>query len=138
MPRVNHKQTAGRFAVVGVANTLLDFGVLFTLTSLGVNKLVANVISTTIAFIFSFFANKKFTFKSTSKNLVREMILFVIVTLFGLWGLQTGVIWATTPLLTSVIGSESLGLLGAKLVATAVSMVWNYLLYSKLVFRSPA
>ena len=112
-PCVNHKRTAGRFAVVGVANTLLDFGVLFTLTSLGVNKLVANVISTTIAFIFSFFANKKFTFKSTSKNLVREMILFVIVTLFGLWGLQTGVIWATTPLLTSVTGSESLGLLGA-------------------------
>ena len=135
---MNHKQTAGRFAIVGVANTLLDFGVLFTLTSLGVNKLVANVISTTIAFIFSFFANKKFTFKSTSKSLVREMILFVIVTLFGLWGLQTGVIWATTPLLTSVTGSESLGLLGAKLVATAVSMVWNYLLYSKLVFRSHA
>lgn len=135
---MNHKQTAGRFAIVGVANTLLDFGVLFTLTSLGVNKLVANVISTTIAFIFSFFANKKFTFKSTSKGLVREMILFVIVTLSGLWGLQTGVIWATTPLFTSVTGSESIGLFGAKMVATVVSMVWNYLLYSKLVFRSHA
>jgi putative flippase GtrA len=54
-----------RFALVGGINTAIDFGILFLLTSFGLNKFVANFISTSVAFIFSFFANRSFTFKST-------------------------------------------------------------------------
>ena len=65
-----------RFALVGGFNTALDFGILFGLTALGVDKIVANYASTSISFIFSFFANKTFTFKAKSGNAKREYRLY--------------------------------------------------------------
>ncbi len=133
-PTIKNSQTLGRFIVVGGANTAIDFGVLFLLKMLGVPVLGANIISTTVAFIFSFFANKKYTFKTTDTDIKREMSLFVAVTLSGLWILQSIVIHITTPLFGTILNDENLSLFAAKLLATAVSMTWNYILYSKLVF----
>jgi putative flippase GtrA len=124
-----------RYAVVGFVNTAIDFGLLFLLKSLGFPVELANVCSTGAAFIFSFFANKKITFKTTDTNVVREMVLFVVVTLFGLWVLQTIVINVTMPLAKQIVDNQNIALLIAKLIATAVSLVWNYILYSKLVFK---
>lgn len=126
-----------RFGLIGGINTALDFGLLFLFAGFfGVPKLLANIFSTSIAFIFSFFANKKFTFKSTSKNIVREMVLFTIVTLFGLWVLQGTVLYLVVPILSNLGLNENMSLLAAKLVATVVSLVWNYLLYSRVVFKN--
>ena len=91
--------------------------------------------STGLAFIFSFFANKKYTFKTTDTNVIREMLLFVIVTLTGLWGLQTLIITLTHNPLTQLMGNTDVALLVAKLLATVASLTWNYLFYSKLVFK---
>lgn len=124
-----------RFGLIGVINTALDFGLLFILKSIGLMATTANIFSTSIAFVFSFFANKKYTFRSSGTNIVREMILFVAVTLFGLWVLQTGVIWLVLPHLSKLLRSSEMGLLVTKLIATAVSMTWNYILYDKLVFK---
>lgn len=132
---IKSKQTLTRFIVVGLINTALDFGILLVLTHFGLDKLVANVISSTIAFVFSFFANKKYTFQTTDTNVAREMLLFVIVTLTGLWVLQTFVIWLTTPLAVTILHNTSVALVASKLIATVVSMTWNYVLYSKLVFK---
>lgn len=132
---MKNKAQISRFAVVGLANTVIDFGLLFLLTFLGLPKIAANTISTGLAFVFSFFANKKYTFKSTSKNIKYEMVSFVIVTLFGLWVLQNGTIWLITPLIKSFITNEQISLFAAKLFATAVSLIWNYYLYERIVFR---
>ena len=132
---IKNSRTLGRFVIVGGLNTALDFGILIGLTMLGLDKIVANIISSTTAFIFSFFANKKYTFKTTDTNVAREMVLFVIVTLFGLWVLQTLVIWLTTPMAVAIFHDTSYALIASKLLATVVSMTWNYLLYSKLVFK---
>ena len=80
-------ETKLRFGIIGGINTALDFGLLFVFSSLfGIPRGFANMLSTSISFIFSFFANKRYTFKSSSKeNVVREMVLFTVVTLFGLW-----------------------------------------------------
>lgn len=125
----------GRFAIVGTINTAIDFGLLFLLTFLGLPKIAANTVSTGSAFVFSFFANKKYTFKSTNKNIKYEIISFIIITLFGLWVLQNGIIWLITPLIKNIISQEQLALFAAKLLATAVSLVWNYCLYDKVVFK---
>lgn len=124
-----------RYAVVGFVNTAIDFGLLFLLKFLGFPVELANICSTGTAFVFSFFANKKITFKTTDTNVVREMILFVVVTLFGLWVLQTIVINVTMPVAKQIVGDQNIALLIAKLIATGVSLVWNYILYSRVVFK---
>ena len=126
-----------RYGIVGFINTAIDFGLLFTLKSLGFPVELANVCSTGTAFVVSFFMNKKYAFKTTDTNVVREMILFVIVTLFGLWVLQSIVINLTLPFTTQVLHNPNLALLASKLMATGVSLVWNYLMYSRVVFVQP-
>lgn len=132
---MKNKAQLARFGAVGVFNTALDFGLLFILKVIGLPVELANIGSTSIAFVFSFFANKKYTFKTSGTNVVREMVLFVIITLFGLWVLQTLVITLTLPWLTDLTGQSNLALLIAKLLATVVSMTWNYVLYTLVVFK---
>lgn len=127
-----------RFTIVGSINTVIDFSILFTLTTLfNVPKELANFISTFVAFLFSFFANKKYTFKSTSKNLKRQFLLFTAVTLFGLWVIQTIIITAITPVFTNLGVNKPAALLISKLIATVASLIWNYTLYSRVVFKKP-
>lgn len=123
-----------RFALVGGFNTALDFGLLFLFVNLGFDKIIANYISTSIAFVFSFFANKTFTFRATG-DARREFITFVTITLFGLWVLQPIVITGVTALAAPLDISESAILIGAKLIATIISLIWNYIMYSRVVFR---
>lgn len=134
---MQNKQQKLRFLAVGGFNTLLDFGLLFTLKSLGLPVITANIISTTTAFCFSFFANKKYTFKTTDTDVKREIILFVAVTLFGLWVLQTIVIKLVTIILSPYHLPPDAVLFIAKIIATAVTLVWNYVMYSRVVFKHP-
>jgi putative flippase GtrA len=124
-----------RFGIVGIANTALDFVVLFLLVGLGLDKIPANYISTSIAFVFSFFVNKKFTFKSTSGNVKKQFILFIVITIIGLWVIQPLVITGASWLLTPTGWASPAILFAAKIVATVASLVWNYLFYSRLVFK---
>lgn len=124
-----------RFTLVGSFNTLLDFGILFLLVSFGVDKIVGNFFSTSIAFIFSFFANKSFTFQSKGGNIKRQFILFLIITFFGLWVLQPIVIMIVSSSISSLHLNPSAVLLISKFGATLVSLVWNYILYSRFVFK---
>ena len=128
-------ETKLRFLLVGGTNTLIDFALLFILTALGVNKIVANIISTGIAFIFSFFANRQFTFKDSNKNVKRQFLYFTVITLFGLWIIQPLVILFVTNILSSTSLNDQLTLFIGKVIATVVSLIWNYLFYSKLIFK---
>ena len=125
-----------KFIVVGGINTLIDFILLFFFTGIGMNKLIANYFSTGIALLFSFIANKKFTFKNTTGDAKRQFVLFLGVTIVGLWVLQPLILWISTSALEDYISNESINLFIAKVIATCVSLVWNYLLYSRLVFKN--
>lgn len=124
-----------RFIIVGGANTALDFLVLFLLVSTGMDKIIANYFSTSVALVFSFFANKSFTFKNTDKNAKKQFLVFLGVTLAGLWILQPIIIWISAAALEPYITNESSLLFIAKMIATIGSLIWNYLLYSRLVFK---
>lgn len=128
-----------KFAIIGGFNTLLDFIILFGLTAIGFNSIIANIFSTGITFVSSFILNKQVTFKSqkrTKRELIREMILFTIVTLFGLWVIQSVVIYLASGLLGNFISQENIVLFLAKVIATGFSLVWNFVLYKKVVFTS--
>lgn len=124
-----------RFLLVGILNTVVDFGILFFLTSVGVPKEIANIFSTTAAFITSYTFNKSFTFKAGRALVKRELAMFIVVTLMGIWVVQTSIMAITYPIVHPLIDNENLSLLAAKICAIGAGMVWNYLLYSRLVFK---
>lgn len=126
-----------RFLVVGGTNTIIDFGLMNILSKIfGLPLIAANTISMTVALIFSFFANKKYTFKSSDKTRVkREMMLFLAFTLFGLYVIQNSVIWLFSQYI-------HIGFLNdfwfdnlAKVVGTIPSLIWNYVTYDRFVFK---
>ena len=126
------------FSIIGGVNTTLDFIILFVLTSFGIKIFIANIFSTGITFIISFLMNKKITFKSVSSNkkeLIREMLLFIIVTLFGLWVIQNIVISISIPIFENLLKNKRISLLLSKLIATIFSLIWNFILYKKVVFK---
>lgn len=126
------------FSIIGGINTALDFIILFVLTSFGIKIFIANIFSTGITFIISFLMNKKITFKSVSSNkkeLIREMLLFIIVTLFGLWVIQNIVISISIPIFENLLKNKQISLLLSKLIATIFSLIWNFILYKKVVFK---
>ncbi|HEY2004683.1 MAG TPA: GtrA family protein, partial [Candidatus Saccharimonadia bacterium] len=70
--------------MIGAFNTLLDFAIYNVLSGEFAFSLVkANIISTTTAMIFSFFANKHVVFKKADGSAWRQAIVFWVVTAFG-------------------------------------------------------
>ena len=79
-----------RYLIVGVITmiiTLLTFSIL-TLTILDSNNSyelqIANIVSWILAVLFSYIANRKYVFKSKSKNVTKEMFKFFASRLFSL------------------------------------------------------
>ena len=133
----NKRRTKVRFAAVGVLNTCVDIGLYALLLPLLSSILLSNTLSTTAGLLTSYTLNRKFTFNSRG-NKKREIILFLAVTLTGLWILQPLVIFVSTKLLEHTVSefySYSLvSILLPKLFATSVTLIWNYLLYKKYIF----
>ncbi|HUC96042.1 MAG TPA: GtrA family protein [Candidatus Saccharimonadales bacterium] len=135
-----------RFVLVGIAATVIDWGILFTLVAFGSPTLPSNYVSTSFAMVFSFFTNKSFTFKA-SKMSRKHVVYFIIITVFGLWVIQPIIIagvdkvlgaWFTDSQLIKWVGTwiktKDIVLLIEKGLATAASLIWNYLMYRKYVF----
>lgn len=135
LPTRTLKSEKVRFGLVGVVNTSVDFIILFVLARLvGVPTIAANMISTISAVGVSYLLNKKTVFKSDDQQGARMIAVFVIVTLTGLWGLQSIIIIFITTVLSG-IGNAEIVLLIAKIIATLASLVWNYVWYSRVIFR---
>ena len=142
---------AGKFGLVGLSSTIIDFALLNVgHTVLGLSLIEANLISTTVAMIFSFSLNRKYVFGAHDGDVWRQGVMFVLVTAFGLYIIQNLIIHALSVtwlgpvhLAIGVVGFIGLGRIlsnnviitnSTKLVATAFSLVWNYIFYKKVVF----
>lgn len=139
-----------KFGAVGIINTLIDFVVLDVLhLKFGMALIAANIVSTTVAMAFSFVANRTVVFKHHTDKVARQLVLFWAVTAFGLYVLQSGILWAFDHPLHSVLDASvrlvhDAGFHGlsarfirtntAKLVADLITLVWNYVLYKEVVF----
>lgn len=142
----------GKFSLIGIINTLIDFVIYnIGISVFGLAVIAANLVSTTVAMSFSFVANKNFVFGSKQKQVLRQALLFLIITAFGLYALQNGVIYILKyswhwPLdlaydIVKAVGLQSISQEfvvnnGAKIIGTVFSFVWNYILYKKYVFKS--
>lgn len=124
-----------RFGIVGVINTLTDLAVYTLLLFIGFAPFWANIPSTTAGMIVSFTLNKSFTFNDRFRGR-NQIIRFLIVTLIGLWMIQPLVIYSVINL--SGGDSSTFISLVAKIIATAVSLCWNYYWYKNFVFKDRA
>jgi putative flippase GtrA len=133
-PRISPQMI--KFGMIGVANTAVDFALFHLLANeVGLPFYIANVFSTASALTMSFILNAKFAFDSRVTR--RNAVLFVSVTLAGLWVLQPLIIALVRPLLDMTLATpmSELTLLAAKAVATVASLTWNYFLYKNVVFK---
>lgn len=124
-----------RFGAVGALNTAVDFAILYGLTFIGFDKIASNYVSTTTAFLLSFTLNKNYTFQTRDANTKKQFLKFTIVTLSGLWLVQPFVMAVAISLLENLSIGEYFNLTVAKILATIVTLVWNYIFYSKVVFK---
>lgn len=123
-----------RFILVGGSATAIDFVLLNVFVLAGFSALLSNIISTTSAMVFSFITNKKYTFKSDSKNYRKEVILFFIFTAISMWLVQ-GVVINYLPGLLPTSWPEYIQLNVSKIMATVISMICNFLAYELVVFN---
>ena len=124
-----------RFVVVGIANTLIDFGLMNIFKLIGLNIYLANTLSTGTAMIFSFFLNKKWTFRNAGQDYLRQVILFFVFTMIGIWVIQNGFIWLIQTFIPRFGLPDILFDNAAKLAASVPSLIWNYVTYNTIVFR---
>lgn len=123
-----------RFGMVGVLNTLVDFGAFNLMVFVfGVPVLVAYPFSVSAGIVNSFLWNKHWTFSAgRSPTWRREAVVFLAVSASGLL-----INWAGFTVLHLLVGSSAaIALNVEKLAASLVSMVWNFVGYRFLAFRA--
>lgn len=133
----------GKFAAVGALNTLIDLGVLNFLIILtditgGIYFSVFKGISFLTAVTNSYFWNKFWTFGSRLPANIKEYARFGFFTAIGLL-----INVSTASFMVVVIGSflnvnPKIWANVAALFATFVSLIWNFLAYKYIVFKSQA
>ncbi len=132
------------FGIIGVFNTLFDLVLYVIFNNLTGSIIIANIIATTAAIIGSYILNSRYTFKF-KKWTPKSFVLFVVVTIFGLWVMQTGIIYALTPIINHLLKNtwppaNSFGHIVKtvlpKLIATGVTFIWNFMWYNKVIFKN--
>ncbi len=143
-----------KFGLVGILNTAVDFIIFNILTNkkIGLKKIPANLISTTVAMLISFVLNRGFVFNATGGNIYIQSAEFFAVTAFGLYVLQSLVIYFLLEVwewpvefawkvvqavkLDKYMSHDFVRKNAAKAAATLVSLTWNYLMFSFIVFKT--
>ncbi len=133
------------FGVIGVINTSIDIGVfmllkyIFQISNKSDWLILINLIAIILAIIFSYFANKYFTFQNKAKTNTKEIAGFLIVNLFGFL-FNTSILRliiyllpseVRLPLIPFLIDPAFIG----KILGTAGSMLVSFIGYKFFVFN---
>lgn len=124
-----------RFLIVGMSGTIIDFGLLFFLKSLGIYTLLANTISYSCGLINNFYWNGKWTFQSGRRNDIRNQFgKYILINIIGL-GLNNLLLLGFEKLLLESMGVSNLRLFIAKGAATGIVVFWNFFVNKYWTFR---
>lgn len=108
-----------KFGIVGVLGMIVDFGITYLAKEiLRAPKYVANGLGFITAATFNYFLNRYWTFDSTNPNIAGEYGLFIIVSGIGL-GINTAILYF-------LHHDRKMNFYVAKLLATAVTLIWNF------------
>lgn len=126
-----------KFGLVGISNTAIDFGILnililLTGTVAGVGIILINAISFTGALLNSYYWNKTWVFNGSKKS---NFLGFLIVTIIGMV-LNTGIVFMGSTYIQPIGNLSSTQWTNlAKVIATGVSLLWNFAGYKLIVFK---
>lgn len=145
----NWQQQLWRFIFYGAFSTAVDFAVLnLCLYVFHLPSLIANTISLSISLLVGYSMSEKLIFRGEHKHSRRRQIVyFLVVTLVGQYGIQSGIfaILTSNPLAQNAIASFLAPILGhvpyavvaanvMKLFATIATGIWSFVLSRQLVF----
>lgn len=132
----------GKFAAVGFLNTAIDFGILHLLSATtGVTEGFriggVNVPGFGAAAFNGYFWNQLWVFRARDKDesFFHDFPTFLVVTIAGALVNSAVVVFITTYVPFFEVFSKEMRLTLAKVAATVISMVWNFVGYKFLVFR---
>ncbi|PKO08167.1 MAG: hypothetical protein CVU40_17080 [Chloroflexi bacterium HGW-Chloroflexi-2] len=123
---------AVRFGMVGVINTGVDLGSYWILTRFVPYFISAPVFAKALSYIMgvvnSYIWNRRFTFRSQVRS-PRRFVLFFLINLIAV-GINSGLMALSLHVLEL---PEWVGLL----MATAITMTWNFTTSKFVIFREP-
>ena len=122
-----------KFGAVGFSGVFVDLGVFWLLSNVGFAAVTATILSAEVAVLNNFIWNDRWTFSDRSiqqpgrRSLVKRFLKFNVLCLVGivLQGTLVG-------LMSNVAGFPAIG---AKLLAIALVMLWNFWINLKLSWR---
>lgn len=128
-----------KFALVGILNTAIDFGILNLLIFLtgvtqGIGIFFMAATSFSVATTNSYFWNREFTFGS-KKKAAQSFPIFLTITVIGLLINSSVVYFLSTYIFPHLIANPNLRPNVAKVIATGTTMFWNFTGYKLLVFK---
>jgi len=131
----------GKFAAVGFLSASIDFAILNIVSGLtgvtaGSTVGLINIPGFLVAVINGYLWNKLWVFPSDDREkLFHDFPKFLAVTIIGL-AINSGIIVALTTYLATPAGLSATGWLNvAKVLASAVALIWNFVGYRFIVFR---
>ena len=117
-----------RYCLVGAMATVVDFGVLYLVSIMGVHYLIAAVISFVFGLICNYSLSKLIVFNGnkTAMSMGREFAAYGII----------GVIGLVLTLVLMYVMTEWLRLfyMVSKVIATILVLMWNYLAKKYLIY----
>lgn len=125
-PRRNVRQFV-RYLLVGGGSVLLEYGSFYVLLQIyHVNYLIANSIVFCAVSAINFIINRIWTFRSTGP-VGRQIAVNLVLLLFNFIG--------SNLILYILSGTLHIPPLWAKIVVTAMVVLWNFVLYKKVIYR---
>lgn len=121
-----------RFLIVGVLNTVIGASIMFIAYNfIGLNYWISTSLNYIIAGIFSFFANKKFTFKSEGKTF-QKIILFILTVVISYFV----AFYLSKKMLTFInINNIKLKENISMVLGMVIYTILNFILQKQIVFR---
>lgn len=108
-----------KFGFVGGTAFFIDAGILLLLTKLGINYLIANILSFSVSVIYNYILSMKFVFNVKETNSQKNFFQFIVLSIIGLGINELIMKICVEKLLISV--------LIAKIIATIIVMIYNFI-----------